>query len=70
MDYSRRVDELQQRVAAIKAGDVELIRQLRRARGLVGAVDRANDHYDLAGIVITSGQDGRYRTVGASTSSQ
>jgi hypothetical protein len=24
MDYSRRVDELQQRVAAIKAGDVEL----------------------------------------------
>jgi hypothetical protein len=60
MNYSRRVDELQQRVAAIKAAvqaaAAEFREQLRRR--------------DLAGIVITSGQDGRFRTVRASTSSQ
>jgi hypothetical protein len=60
MDYSRRVDEFQQRVAAIKsavqAAAAEFREQLRRR--------------DLAGIVITSGQDGRFRTVRASTSSQ
>jgi hypothetical protein len=59
-DYSRRVDELQQRVAAIKAAvqaaATESREQLRQR--------------DVAGIVITSGQDGRYRTVRASTSSQ
>jgi hypothetical protein len=60
MDCSRRVDELQQRVAAIKsavqAAATESREQLRQR--------------DVAGIVITSGQDGRFRTVGASTSSQ
>jgi hypothetical protein len=60
MDCSRRVDELQQRVAAIKsavqAAATESREQLRQR--------------DVAGIVIASGQDGRYRTVRASTSSQ
>jgi hypothetical protein len=46
MDYSRRVDELQQRVAAIKAAvqaaATESREQLRQR--------------DVAGIVITSGQ--------------
>jgi hypothetical protein len=60
MDYSRRVDELQQRVAATKAAvqaaATESREQLRQR--------------DVAGIVTTSGQDGRYRTVRASTSSQ
>ena len=60
MDYSRRVDELQQRVAAIKAAvqaaATESREQLRQR--------------DVAGIVTASGQDGRYRTVRASTSSQ
>jgi hypothetical protein len=60
MDYSRRVDELQQRVAAIKAAvqaaATESREQLRQR--------------DVAGIVTTSGQDGRCRTVRASTSSQ
>ena len=48
MDYSRRVDELQQRVAAIKAAvqaaATESREQLRQR--------------DVAGIVITSGQEG------------
>ena len=60
MDYSRRVDELQQRVAATKAAvqaaATESREQLRQR--------------DVAGIVTTSEQDGRYRTVRASTSSQ
>ena len=60
MDYSRRVDELQQRVAATKAAlqaaATESREQLRQR--------------DVAGIVTTSKQDGRYRTVRASTSSQ
>jgi hypothetical protein len=60
MDYSRRVDELQRRVAAIKAAvqaaATESREQLRQR--------------DAAGIVITSGQYGRFRTVRASTLSQ
>ena len=60
MDYSRRVDELQRRVAAIKAAvqaaATESREQLRQR--------------DVAGIVTASGQDGRFRTVRASTSSQ
>lgn len=60
MDYSRRVDELQQRVAAIKgavqAAATESREQLRQR--------------DVAGFVITSEQDGRFRTVRASTSSR
>ena len=51
-DFSRQVDELQQRVAATKAvaqaAATESREQLRQR--------------DVAGIVITSDQDGRFRT--------
>jgi hypothetical protein len=60
MDFSRRVDELQQRVGAIKAAV-----QAAATESRVQLRQR-----DVAGIVITSEQDGRFRTVRASTSSQ